>query len=119
MSKKEQDEIIELFRVKPQFEKRIDWNKLDILTYDDFRPLLMGGEVKIKRGQAKEGVDYIEIDSTHLTHKAFIPLTYEGSIYLASNAVGGDFKCSDQKSGKKFTEEEVRAVCNVKGKVIV
>jgi hypothetical protein len=29
--------------------------------------------------------------------------------------VGGNFFCYDQKSGKKFTEEEVNAVCNVKG----
>ena len=89
LSKKQQDEIIELFNKKPQFERRINWNKLDSLSYDDFRPLLAGGEVKIKSGQAKKGVDFLESDSLHLTHKAYIPLTHQGSIYLASNAVGG------------------------------
>jgi hypothetical protein len=35
----------------------------------------------------------------------------------APEMVNGKFYCSHNK--KKFTEEEVRAVCNVKGKVIV
>lgn len=41
------------------------------------------------------------------------------SLEGAPKKVGGDFYCEDQKSGKKFTEKEVRAVCNVKGKVYV
>ena len=34
-------------------------------------------------------------------------------------SVGGDFYCSTQKNGHKFTEAEIRAVCDVKGKVYV
>jgi hypothetical protein len=33
--------------------------------------------------------------------------------------VGGNFVCMDQISGREFTEKEVRAVCNVKGDIIV
>jgi hypothetical protein len=35
----------------------------------------------------------------------------------APQTVGGGFYCSNQKSGKKFTEEEVRAICNVKRRI--
>lgn len=36
---------------------------------------------------------------------------------LVKLPLGGDFNCSD--NAKKFTEEEVRRVCKVKGRVIV
>ena len=39
------------------------------------------------------------------------------SLQYAPKYVGGDFWCNNNK--KKFTEEEVRAVCDVKGNVHV
>ena len=39
------------------------------------------------------------------------------SLEFAPKSVGGDFHCNDNPV--KFTEEQVRAVCDVKGKVIV
>jgi len=33
--------------------------------------------------------------------------------------VGRDFYCQSQKSGVRFTEEQVRDVCDVKGKIYV
>jgi hypothetical protein len=41
------------------------------------------------------------------------------SLHGAPQRVGGSFKCSDQKSGKKFTEDEVKEVSNVKGSIYV
>jgi hypothetical protein len=35
------------------------------------------------------------------------------------STVGGNFVCGDQKSGVRFTEEQVRDVCDVKGKIYV
>jgi hypothetical protein len=34
-------------------------------------------------------------------------------------SVGGDFHCSSQRNGHKFTEAEVRAVCKVGDDVVV
>lgn len=41
------------------------------------------------------------------------------SLQGAPQSVGGDFDCRDQKNGHKFTEAEVRAVCKVRGVVVV
>ena len=89
LSHDQKAEIIEFFRKKPQFESKIDWNNWESLTYDNFKQV-MKDEVKIKSsGIAKIKEDYIEIDSLDEVNKAYVPLTWKGSQYLASNAVGG------------------------------
>ena len=141
LSKSQQDEIIELFNKKPQFEKRIDWNRLDSLSYDDFRPLLAGGEVRIKSKLAKaekiieenfqkemfkpDPNGNIDCADAYLTSLEGAPQKVGRDFYCYDNKltslkgapqkVGGDFVCGDNT--KKFTEEEVRAVCDVRGKI--
>ena len=88
LSELEKKTIIDFFKNHANLEGKIDWNKLDKLTYKDFEKVMIKN-VKIKSGSAKEKVDYLEIDSLDKINKAFIPLTWEGSQYLASNAVGG------------------------------
>ncbi len=41
------------------------------------------------------------------------------SLEGAPKEVGGSFRCGDQTNGHRFTEADVRAVCNVKGKIYV
>ena len=89
LSELEKKTITNFFKNHANLEGKIDWNKLDKLTYKDFEKVMIKN-VKIKSGSAKEGKDYIEIDSLDKINKAFIPLTWDGSKYLGSNAVGGE-----------------------------
>ena len=41
------------------------------------------------------------------------------SLEGAPKEVSGNFYCSNQKNGHKFSKEDVRKVCNVKGKIYV
>ena len=89
LTDEQQNTIIAFFKKKNALESKINWNKLDKLSWADFEPL-MKGSVKIKSGKAKNGKDFIEIDAIDKYNKAFIPLSWEGAKYLASNAVGGE-----------------------------
>jgi hypothetical protein len=65
--------------------------------------------------------------NNHLTSLQGAPESVGGDFDCANNhltslqgapeSVGGDFYCYDNKV--KFTEEQVRAVCNVKGRIYV
>ena len=81
-------EIIELLGRHPSYENKIDWNKSNSLTYEDFldvlRPLYIN-ELDI-RGLI-EGEDYdILLDKPE--EKLYAIYTYEASKILASNSVG-------------------------------
>ena len=68
-------------------------------------------------------------DNNQLTSLEFAPTSVGGDFYCDNNqltslefaptSVGGSFDCSDQKNGHKFTEEEVRVVCQVGGRIYV
>ena len=70
---------------------------------------------------------YFRCENNNLTSLQGAPKYVGGSFYCNDNKltslqyapkyVGGDFWCNNNK--KKFTEEEVRAVCNVKGNIYV
>ena len=69
-------------------ENKIDWNNLKNLTFADFKKVMDGHRaLKISKGKAKLGVDYIELDSLDEINKAYAPITWEGAQYLASNKV--------------------------------
>lgn len=86
LSPLQRDTIIEFFRTHANLENKIDWNKLNDLTYKDFEQI-MSPKVDIKLGSVKLNVDYIEIDSLHPIDRAFVPITHKGVQYLASNLV--------------------------------
>ena len=83
------------------------------------------GRLKIK---LKEVTGYFLCSRTNITSLEGAPETVGGNFWCTNNpkltslegapeTVGWDFYIQD--AGRKFTEEEVRAVCDVKGKVIV
>lgn len=91
MTPEQKERVIGLFRKYPHLESKIDWNRKD-LTFEDFKPLLSNeGKSKTqakKKGLKglKEGKDYVVIDKTP-EFTAYQPLTYLGSVTLASNRV--------------------------------
>ena len=88
LTDEQKDEIIELLGRHPSYENKIDWNKSNSLTYEDFlevlRPLYIN-ELDI-RGLI-EGEDY-DILLDKLEEKLYAIYTYEASKILASNSVG-------------------------------
>ncbi len=87
----QKEEIKDFFARHPNYENRIDWNRKN-LEYKDFEGLL-SSEGK-SRTQAKkkglgglvEGKDYVVIERTP-DFIAYQPLTYLGSMTIASNRV--------------------------------
>lgn len=97
LSPEEKEEVIDFFNKNPSFENSIDWNNKD-LSYPDFKTLFSqdtkrGKERKVKQSGIEgltEGTDYIKLQVYSSTDaKAYIPLTYDASRYIASSAVGG------------------------------
>ena len=84
-------QLKDFFKKYPNLESKIDWNKKD-LTFKDFEDLL-ATEGKSK-SQAKkkglegitEGVDYKVLEQGE-NYIAYQPLTYRGSMTIASNRV--------------------------------
>ena len=84
-------QLKDFFKKYPNYESKIDWNKKD-LKWEDFTELL-NNEGKSK-SQAKkkgiegitEGVDYKILEQTD-SYIAYQPLTYLGSMTIASNRV--------------------------------
>ena len=103
----EKQEIIELLTKHPSYENKIDWNKSNSLTYEDFlsvlRPLYIN---ELDPRGLVEGIDYdilYESDS-----EAFYSIyTYDASKILASNAVAPKMwtKIPDWCGREEFTDE--------------
>jgi len=96
LTDEQKQEVIDFFRVKPNLENKIDWNRRD-LTYDDFLKIMDPKGIKawsqkrmIKssgiRGLA-EGKDYIALDAPEGID-AYIPLNYEASRSIACSSLG-------------------------------
>ena len=103
----EKQEIIELLGKHPSYENRVDWNKSNSLTYEDFlkvlRPLYIND--LDPRGLI-EGIDYdilYESDSEAL----YSIYTYDASRILASNNVAPKMwtKIPDWCGREEFTDE--------------
>lgn len=93
----QKDEIIAHFQKFPHKESEIDWNKLNQLTYDDFKKVMdqesNSQRKKLVRDRGisgmKEGEDYLDLSDEDEDYLAYIPLSYEASKLIASKYVGG------------------------------
>ena len=103
----EKQEIIELLGKHPSYENKIDWNKSNSLTYEDFlevlRPLYIND--LDPRGLI-EGIDYdiLYESSSEVLYSIY---SYDASRILASNAIKPEIwtKIPDWCGEEKFTDE--------------
>ena len=99
-------EIIKFFTDNPSFENEIDWNKISTLEYSDFEEVLSKrSKTKVKKAVKASGIkgliegkDYIEIKDVDFDENnkdgvtlqgVYIPITYEASVLIGSNKIGG------------------------------
>lgn len=93
----QKNEIKKFFAKHPNYENKIDWNKSQSLTYDDFKPILsLEGKSTsaVKRGSGikglVEGKDYAELGSgifNNAEYHVYQPFTYYASRLIASKYV--------------------------------
>ncbi len=88
LTSEQKAEIIELLGRHPSYENKIDWNKSNSLTYEDFlevlRPLYIN---ELNPRGLVEGEDY-DLLINEEDEQLYIIYTYEASKILASNSVG-------------------------------
>ena len=88
LTSEQKSEIIELLGRHPSYENKIDWNKSNSLTYEDFlevlRPLYIN---ELDPRGLVEGQDYDILYESNDGVLYFV-YTYEASKILASNSVG-------------------------------
>jgi hypothetical protein len=101
-----------------EWRKTVDTDLLDILeratknqdgTYD------VKGNVNLNRKQySKLPMRFRNVSGTFYCNDNNLT-----SLNGAPKNVGGDFSCRAPKNGHKFTKEDVRKICDVKGKIYV
>ena len=124
----QKEEIKAFFLKHPSYESKIDWNNKS-LSYNDFKPIL-ALDGKSKTQAKKKGIEGIteNVDYKYLgdgyskaigNYKLYQPLTYLGSVTLASNKVppvkgnGAQWCIAYQKTSRywdQYTWKDVRFV---------
>ena len=107
LTSEQKSEIIELLGRHPSYENKIDWNKSNSLTYEDFlsvlRPLYIN---ELDPRGLVEGQDYDILYESNDEALYFV-YTYEASKILASNSVGPEMwtEIPDWCGDEEFTDE--------------
>ena len=107
LTSEQKSEIIELLGRHPSYENKIDWNKSNSLTYEDFlevlRPLYIN---ELDPRGLVEGQDYDILYESEGEALYFV-YTYEASVILASNSVGPEMwtEIPDWCGREEFTDE--------------
>ena len=107
LTDEQKSEIIELLGRHPSYENKIDWNKSNSLTYEDFlkilRPLYIN---ELDPRGLVEGQDYDILYESEGEALYFV-YTYEASKILASNSVGPELwtKIPNWCGEEEFTDE--------------
>ena len=107
LTSEQKAEIIELLGRHPSYENKIDWNKSNSLTYEDFlkvlRPLYIN---ELDPRGLVEGKDY-DLIINEKDEQLYIIYTYEASVILASNSVGPELwtKIPDWCGREEFTDK--------------
>lgn len=110
--------VISMFKDNRQAEKKVDWNKSDSMSYDDFLDVLLqfksGRKKKLKNRKIKglhEGIDYIAVRMKTKDYLAYIPLSYNAAQIFNTKNLGicsGDW-CIGHSSKPYHWNEEVVA----------
>ena len=107
LTSEQKAEIIEILGRHPSYENKIDWNKSNSLTYEDFlkvlRPLYIN---ELDPRGLVEGQDYDIIYEAN-GEVLYSVYTYEASKILASNSVGPELwtKIPNWCGDEEFTDE--------------
>ena len=107
LTSERKSEIIELLGRHPSYENKIDWNKGNSLTYEDFlkvlRPLYIN---ELDPRGLVEGEDY-DLIINEKDEQLYIIYTYEASKILASNSVEPELwtKIPSWCGEEEFTDE--------------
>ena len=107
LTSEQKSEIIELLGRHPSYENKIDWNRSNSLTYEDFLKVLRPLYIKEldPRGLV-EGKDYNLLINEE-NEQLYIIYTYEASKILASNSVEPELwtKIPSWCGEEEFTDE--------------
>ena len=107
LTSERKSEIIELLGRHPSYENKIDWNRSNSLTYEDFlkvlRPLYIN---ELDPRGLVEGEDY-DLIINEKDEQLYIIYTYEASKILASNSVEPEIwtKIPNWCGKEEFTDE--------------
>ena len=96
LSPEEKKILIDFFDSHSTLENKIDWNKSNKLTFDDFKYIMMPYRNDKKKETFKQrGIsslieehDYITLDLGKEDYEAYIPLHWESSTFIASRYLG-------------------------------
>ena len=106
----------------PISQDYLEWIFLGDLSYHNLSVLELWGKIKILEVKVN-----LDLSNNYITSLKGLPKTIRGNLYLSENkitslkglpkTIGGNLNLGDNPG--KFTEEQVRSICNVKGNIYV
>jgi len=121
LTDEQKEVLINFFKDRPNLESKIDWNNTE-LTFSDFSDVMKPSKTQKKKSfkihgldDMTEGDDYLKFPIQE--YPAFIPLTHDASVKLASHYIGNSEGqwCTAQSDDDDYFYE----YCVESGKVLI